>query len=242
MSKSGKRFIAVLLILLTIFCAIFAGCSESPDKYTLEEHIERISEKVESRFINNEKSDFYGKYNVTQYKLFPLYNQNDELEYFLVEFEPYGFAFISLNTVKKFAFNQAMYRCEDRYLQDNWQRYRLCIDGQEPEPYEGIQWMAKENDENLNFRYEINEEGKFVEYNHSPYMTANALNQKMYLLIVYNGYIPAIKQGNKFINLVSMEEIEYQGYKYYKELGYDYVKDNIPNLSGNFFAGLGGEL
>jgi len=229
MSKSGKRFIAVLLILLTIFCATFAGCSESPDKYTVEEHIERISERIEERYFG-EDTKFTG------YAVYPLYNAEDKVEYFLVEFEPSGFAVVLLNNNRNI-FRRAMYKCNDRYLRDVWQRYRIYNFDQEIVSDQEEQWKPKDKDYNLNRKYEVDQDGNFIEYKRSPFFVANVLMQKMFFLDVYGGYVPAIKKNDKFINLISMEEFEYKGdMKFYKNLGASYVYDNIPLISVAFLA------
>ena len=203
MSKSTKRISLILvMIFVSLFCCVLCGCTERPEDYTLEEHIARITPRIEKRYINPETRQ--QKYNqITGYKLYPLYDYEDKLHYFLIEFEPYGFAFVSLNIVSGI-FNRQMYRCDETYLFTPWQHVQT--------------------------------------QNRSPYFVAEVFDKKMYFLDVYYGYIPAIKQNNKFINLISMDEIEYQNRKFYEELGTEYVSTNISPLSVSFFAGLGGEL
>lgn len=233
--KKHKFWSVVLSLIIICCCMLFAGCNESPSKYTLEQHTERISERIDERFIGQSSE-------LLDYSLYPLYGENDELLYFLVEFEPYGFVFISLNKVSGI-FNREMYRCDDSLLTKKWQRYRLCIGGKEPSSFEGINWLPKENDTFVNRRYEPNEDGSCKEYSHSPYSIAKVAESKKYFLNVYYGYVPAIKQGDNYINLISMEEFEYRGdVQFYKNKGREYIMDNIPLLEVSFFAGLGGEL
>lgn len=218
-------------------CSIVVGCKNSPDDYTLEEHIERITPRIEKRFINDETRD--DKYSfITGYQGYPLYNSEDKLEYFLIEFEPWGFAFVALNrNLGMFSRDSYMYKCSDCYVKENWQRYRFGDDSNESTLCDEIMWKSKEQDNIDIKKYEIDQNGNFIEHNTSPFMVAGVLKEKLYLLDVYAGYIPAIKKDNKFINLISLENVEYKGGReFYKGLGTDYVYDNIPLLQVSFLA------
>ncbi len=238
---TSKKAIALSLavICLGLFCFALCGCTihpiERPEDYTLEEHIARITPRIEKRYINPEtRKQEYS--HITGYKLYPLYDNEDKLQYFLIEFEPYGFASVSMRKTTPFI---GMYFREEGYMQDSWQRYRVCIDGVEPDPYEGRQWQPMERSYNENFRFEVNDNGEFVKYNHSPYAIAGVLDQKLYMLDLHLHGVPAIKQNGKFINLVSMDEFVCEGnLQYYKqkyeEFGDKYV-ENIPGIFWGFF-------
>lgn len=232
-----KKAIALSLavICLGLFCFSLCGCFlfvESPDDYTLEEHLARIAPRIEKRYINPETRR--QEYNhITDYKLYPLYDNEDKLHYFLIEFEPYGFAFVGLRETR--GYYKAMYKRDDAYIWHGWYRYRVCIDGVEPEPYEGRQWLPMERSYNDDFRFEVNEHGEFVEYKHSPYTVAGVLDRKLYMLDIYNYGVPAIKQGDKYFNLVSMDEFVCEGdWQYYKKLYNGIAEKAIPALSFGF--------
>lgn len=229
MKKAKKIIAAIALVMSVIMCVgILCGCVEDPKRYTLEQHMERISERVEKRYFKEDTT-------FTGYKLYPLYNANEELSYFLVEFEPYGFVFVRLNFQANI-FYPAMYKRYDSYLNESWRRYRVCVDGNEPEQYEGKAWLKDNDSQFENERYETDGEGNFIEYNHSPYAIANVLDQKLYLLDVYKGYVPAVKYNGKFINLVSIENFEFvNDVAYYKELSYKNKLENIPIIWVTFY-------
>ncbi len=233
-----KIFAVCLAILIVVSCGMFCGCTESPDKYTLEQHMERISERVEKRYINDDTRNQTYSF-ITDYKLYPLYDENDKLAYFLIEFEPYGFAFVAMSETTRYF---GMYFRTDKFVTSTWFRYRLCIDGIEPEPYQGKQWVAMERNDSViynneeNFRYETDENDVLKIYNQSPYNIASVLDRKLYLLELYGGgYVPAIKQNGNYINLISMQEFDYIGdSQYYKQLGEVYIAKNIPYLPFGF--------
>ena len=72
-----KIFAVCLAILIVVSCGMFCGCTESPDKYTLEQHMERISERVEKRYINDDTRNQTYSF-ITDYNLYPLYDENDK--------------------------------------------------------------------------------------------------------------------------------------------------------------------
>ena len=244
---TSKKVIALSLAVLCLglFCFALCGCTihpiERPEDYTLEEHIARITPRIEKRYVNPEtRKQEYD--HITGYKLYPLYDNEDKLQYFLIEFEPYGFASVSMRKTTPFI---GMYFREDQYINHTWFRYRLCIDGVEPESYEGKQWVEVERNDGLsyyneeNFRYETDDNGEVIRYNHSPYAIAGVLDQKLYMLDLYLHGVPAIKQDGKFINLVAMDEFVCEGnLQYYKQkyedFGDEYVK-NISYISWGFF-------
>lgn len=227
------KVISVILI-VTMLCGIgcFAvGCRNNPDDYTLEEHIERISTLIEDEFINEDsRQDKYSF--ITDYKLYPLYNNRDELRYFLVEFAPYGFAFILLSVADGTKYG-SMYHYNAVYVNNSWRRYRLCINGKEPDAFNGTLWNNN-NKYYDNRRFEVDNDGEYIEYNHSPYAVAKVLNAKLYFLDVNDGFVPAIKENEKYINLVSMEEFECQEEKLYNKEVDAYFENSIPSLSVGF--------
>ena len=97
--------------------------------------------------------------------------------------------------------------------------------------YNGVVWAKDEKSSFPDAFYECDEEGEFVYYNESPFKLAGVLDQRMYFLEVYHGYIPAVKAENgKYINLISFEEFEYGSE--YEEIEYEYA---FPKLEFGFF-------
>ena len=180
-----KKVLAVILI--AIVCSmIFVGCVPPADKYTEEEHIARVSKRVEKRYMQD-GSEY------TSYTVFPLYNADDELEFLLVEFEPYGFVYILIyNKSMVVTLVSGMY-LRDYHEGQSWQRYTIK-DGESV--------------------YETGENGEPIEYNDNHYKVAGVANERRYLLHIRvdeinSKYVPAIKHGDKYLNLVSMEEFDF---------------------------------
>lgn len=57
--------------------------------------------------------------------------------------------------------------------------------------------------------YETDENGEYIYYTDSHFKVANMENEKKYLLRDKVAYIAAVKRGDKYLNLVSMEEFEF---------------------------------
>ena len=194
------------VILIAVICSmVFVGCTPPADKYTEEEHIQRVSKRVEKRYMQ-EGSEFTG------YEVFPLYDANDELKYILVELEPYGFVYIRINknSVKSVLSNGMYWR---HHLEGyEWQRYTI-VDGERV--------------------YETDENGEEIKYKDSHFKVAGVENEKRYLLLatIYDDYggndtrhVPAVKRGDKFLNLVSMEEFDIESLEHATK---DQVVSNI---------------
>lgn len=62
--------------------------------------------------------------------------------------------------------------------------------------------------------YEVDENGEKIVYNVSPFKAANVLNEKKYILKTKieggSSTLIAVKRGNKYLNLISMQEFEYK--------------------------------
>lgn len=80
-----------------------------------------------------------------------------------------------------------------------------------------INWQKTKNEDLLsdypNRLWEIDQNGEPIIYKNSQFKIANITNEKRYFLWVEqkNGslYIPAVKRGDKYLNLVSMDEFVY---------------------------------
>lgn len=219
MRTKGTKCISVLIVMLLLSMLLISlyGCTKYPEDYTLEEHIDNITKKVQKRFMD-------GSSEYDSFAVYPLYDENNKLTHFLVEFEPFGFLFIELG-IQRFRSNfltvPGMYMYCKKYCNITWHRYRLCVNGIEPQPYDNHEWIVSEglamSIECLNARFEADENGYILEYKKSPYYISNSLNKQLYFLQLPLGGIPAIKRGDMFVNLISMENIEYLGKDGYAE-------------------------
>ena len=170
------------------------GCAKKPSKYTEAEHIQRITERIEKRFMTSE-SEYTG------FSVYPLYNEKDELKYFLVEFEPVGFVYVMLRDERSALFScfggrTSMYGLSDIGGDSSpWQRYTIDETNNQPAPDKDI-------------CYEVDENGDFIYYMRSPYATAGIKEEQRYLLNLRFGgssfFITAVKRNGNYINLISM--------------------------------------
>lgn len=192
----NRKFI--LLVLILTFTGLLSGCIRRASAYSEDEHIQRVSKLIEERY-------FTAGGEHTDYEVFPVYNQFDELKYFIVDFEPTGFVYIKIQERDKSLFwGPKMYiRMVSAFdsVNQTWQRYTIK---------EGSGDKVKGDDK----IWETDEEGNLIFYSVSHYKAANIKDEKRYLLRINQGgsigYIPAIKRGELYLNLVSMEEFKYE--------------------------------
>ncbi len=189
--RKTVKTILIITIALMLFSSLFmfAGCTHKAKYYTVEEHTQRVRERMEKRMEDPYYESFTG------FEVYPLYNVNDELNYFLIELEPYGFFFVLIRDEHWQLFSwSSMYLIDKCYEHKTWSPYTVDETNSQPEPDTGKIWMVDENNEKIC-------------YNRSPYYVTNNMNEKKYLLYIGNGwYIFAVKSGEKFINLVSLTE------------------------------------
>ena len=96
MLKFFKRhkILAILLIIVLLWGIVFMCEYRRSSWYSEEQHIKRVSKRIDNHF----KDWKYGNgERYESYKVYPLYEKDDTLQYFLVEFEPFGFSVIRLN-------------------------------------------------------------------------------------------------------------------------------------------------
>jgi hypothetical protein len=211
----------------------FAGCNAKAEWYTIEEHIERISKRVEKRYFGEDS-----KYEFTDYEVFPLYNEKDEFaNYCVVEFEPYGYIYVEV-TDKTIGHGMYLRRDDNNGLDWEWQRYRINENGETPEPYNGNQWSQKKDKDGKVIEetlfYEVDESIEFIYRKNSHFKEANIVREKRYLLRMPDWSsvgIPAVRRGDKFLNLISMEEFRYEELGNYEETPCDRFTTSLGSFS-----------
>ena len=203
-----------IFIFLAVFLLIFSfgGCSRKASCYTEEEHIQRITERIEKKMKEGESQFIKG---CDGYKVYPLYNEAEQMLYALVEVEPYGFLCVFIDDEKLISCfaEDSMYtydsnvvsddgdKCFSPYIGDDgsvwWEPCTKSEQEMMPEPDDEFQWVYDEN-------------GERIYYNHSPYFVTENINAKKYLFRVEetSDYIFAVKKGDKFLNLISNEEFD----------------------------------
>ena len=193
-TKSKKKTI-ILCVVLAVVIALLAVLGVRIIKgsswaYTEEQHLQRISKLVEKRYMG-EKSEY------TSYEVFPLYDQNEKMKYCIVEFEPYGFVWVKINDND---FNYGMY--SRREMDKNgWSRYEYIDTTQTSSSEDNIKWETDEGKER-------------IYYKESPYKVAGISDERRYVVTIiqaihYPSTVPAVKRGDKYLNLMDMKEFEY---------------------------------
>ena len=131
--------------------------------------------------------------------MYPVYDENEEVYCYLVEFEPEGFMYVHANEKVYFT---AILGTGGPYTRNTdpmngWTEYRL---------------EKNENGE-MERVYETDENGEAVRYLVSPFKMAKIKNERLYLLsanLEEDGCrFPAVKRGDKYVNVISMEEMDY---------------------------------
>ena len=182
----------VICVVVIVCCAVllYLWWPKKASWYTEDQHIQRVSNLIDKKYLNQEYySSYYDeKYTITGYEIYPLYNLKDELEYCLVECQPYGYIYVHIEDehIKLYGTMWHMYTHSaiDRFWKTNFIDY--CDDN----------IVCKQLEDGM------------IAYYQSPYNVNNVLNEKKYLITYCldannssKEYIPAIKQDGGFINL-----------------------------------------
>ena len=185
-------FVSMALVIVTLITTIGVyGYVNTASNYTVKEHTERISKLAKKRYIDS------GKF--TGYKVYPLYNEKEEQEFFMVELEPHGFVYIKVYNSHYGCFTgTSMYMKdrEDSEIGNPWMRYN---------------YGESHND----FIWETDINGNDIKYVDSHFKVGGVTNEKKYLLKMYydekhyRGLVPAVKRGGNYLNLISMKEFNY---------------------------------
>ena len=203
-----KRFLTVIMAIGMASAVLLCGSGCTAESYTEAQHIKRVTKLAEKRYLTEDSP-------YTSLQVFPLYTENDELGYFVIEFEPYGYVYVKIQQGTR-CYIVGMYTLSSSYVDELWRRYEVEIgmdapmtddDGNYLGTYRNRKWVA-------------DEKGNYVNYRVSHFKAANIQNEKRYFLEIeqkannssdYNrGYIPAIKRGARYLNLISMEEMKYE--------------------------------
>lgn len=183
-----SKFSFLLLSIFLCFCLI--GCEFTID-ITLEEHYNYIKKIIEEDYT--EDIAMYG-----QYEIYTVYDEQDDYAYFLIEFELDRAIFIKIDKS-----NNKYYTHSHQF---SWKKCKSVFVPRD----DGYMSASFKLD-----YYDKDKEGNINKYHNSPYNYYNVLEEKLYLLFIYRdgksegAYVPAIKKGNNFLNLISMEEFEY---------------------------------
>ena len=203
-----KRTISIILVLFSVMI-VFSACSGKVSNYTIDEHIFRITKRIK---LSDSKWRFPDGETYESFEVYPIYNQNEELKFFMVEFEPYSFRFIHVRNEPPFLIsfiypNKSMYVVsQDIYNRDDpWVRYIANENGSDLSQIVPFLPSGKRGE------LILDKNGEIVTYDNSPFYVSKNMEEKKYLLKTDCSYeyICAIKKDGKFLNLISGETIDY---------------------------------
>ena len=207
-----KTILSLICILSMLGCCLLGGGAKVSD-FTIEEHVGRITERI----ANSDRNWGFPQGGTYQsFAVYPLYDQNEEVNFYLVEFEPYGFVFVRVKDESNKiggCMKTGMYMLSDRFGIDYpWIPYRIdnkgsCIVDHPSlsEEYDLVRFFDVDQKGDLI----LDENGELITYKKSPYFVTGNINEKKYLLRTTKDlkpstyYICAVKKDGKFINLMS---------------------------------------
>ncbi len=225
------KILACLLAFVVLAGAALALCVGMGSRfYTEEQHLYRIKKRAERRFLK-EGSGYTGL------EVYPLYNENDEFGYALLEFEPQGHLYVSVG-----------------WLESPWtDMYTLS----ELDPM--VMWRPYVNEEGavsvvpdfagdgitrtFEGRRYFKDGDEYLGYYASPYKVANIQNERRYFITLIDdssgyrstgGTIPAVKRGDNYIDLISGREIPCS-----TDFGDETLQPLFETIPIWFFVGMG---
>lgn len=199
MRRTVIVFVCSVWIVALIIVGLYTGLPSN--FFSDEQHMQRITKRAEERFLG-EDSEYTGL------EVYPIYNEYDKLKYALIEFEPQGFVYVSIG-------DQA-YPWKGMYTLSNtgsWMPYRVKEGVNEKVVDENGDIIAQ----SFNWEFIRDENGQVIFYNDSHFKAAGIENERRYFLstecAVYIGFnhglIPAVKRGEKYLDLVDGALIDY---------------------------------
>ncbi len=201
MTKKKAAILAIVLSLVVVVVAALAVfvCSRYSWFYSEEQHLERITERAEERFLG-EGSEY------TDLEVYPVYNEHEELEYALIELAPQGYMYVHIADVD--------YPWKDIYTMSSDEHYEAYYD--KPIRWSPFRMVEEIGDDGLPIEgsYKrslfVDENGEPIVYHESPFKVAGIENERRYLLSTTRGVIPAVKRGDDvYLDLIDGALIEY---------------------------------
>lgn len=200
---SKKRIVLLSISVILVFVLVMLILSSYSWFYTEEQHIHRIRERAERRFLG-EDSEYMSL------EVYPIYNEYDEMRFALIEFEPQGFIIVH---IKDQAYPwKGIYTLSSRES-ERWMPYRVK-EGYIDNIYDADGQLI---DQNTDREFIRDENGQVIIYHESYFKVAGIENERRYFLSTTlivsssrrDGRIPAVKRGEQYLDLVDGEMIDY---------------------------------
>ncbi len=206
-----KRGIVCIVLILFALAAGMSGCGDTASAYTEEEHLERIEKRARKRFLGKDSE-------YTDLEVFPIYDENEEFKYALIELQPKGFMYVYINHNSQFeifggAGMYLMYNYEVR----GWVPYRVKEGAR-------AEWEDENGNHSMNdAELFYDENGDYIHYDVSHFAAAGIKDEKRYFLATPSSgdsnsspyLIPAVKRGDQYLDLVDGALIDYEPGVYY---------------------------
>ena len=176
-----KRIIGLLCLIFIVISS--SGCKKAK-YYTDEEHTNNVRKIIEEKYLKDGET----------YELRPLYNNDDKLQYFVVDFSNNDFIYVKIME------------------QENFLQHKLYIQSAGECP-----WSRVVDVVNGHMIFEKDSEGHYV-YNYKNHFKAANIpsDTRGYLIktAVSTALVPSIKVGDNYLDLITMQE--YDGVSTYK--------------------------
>lgn len=185
-------------VILLIAGLTILGFSCTAGFYSEKQHISRMRKRAEERYLGAD-SEYTGL------EVYPLYNENDELKYMLIELQPQGYVYVYINKLEIPGI-LGMYTIYTDTADQFWYPYvseegaASVVEDRWGNP---VTWEGR--------RVFLDEEGEPVKYYVSHFKAADIQNERRYLIEFPSdrsrGMMPAVKKGDNYLNLISGREV-----------------------------------
>ncbi len=188
---------AVCAIVFLIVYLVYESKLEKATDYTVAQHTARVTELAKKRYLK-EGSEY------TDLQVFPLYNAENKLVCFLIEFQPRGFVYVKVRS-KAFEYDYVGLYVRDFHEGDVW--VRMTVEMGTTSTYINNNG-GKVTCPNTRLT-ELDKDGNPILHYDSHFKAYNIQNEQYYFLEYKYSYIPAVKRDNKFFNLISLEYMDF---------------------------------
>lgn len=206
-SKEKSRRTAVLCCVLAAILLVVMALSVwvwscTAGFYSERQHLSRIEGLAKKRYLS-EGSEYTGL------EVYPLYDENEEFHYALIELKPQGFVYVK---IQEWALPQSsMYLKSGDPNMNAWRPYAFekdvvsVIPGEDgtEETWEGRRYFRDEN-------------GEYITYTASHFAVAGIEGERRYFIPLVDdsgerrksvGVFLAVKRGENYLNLISGREV-----------------------------------
>lgn len=205
MNRRTKKIACVIAIVIFIAAGLCVLClSRTSGFYTEKQHIARVRKRAKKHFLG-EGSEYTGL------EVYPLYTENEELKYMLIELQPQGYMYVIIRDIDlSWIGGCSMYTMQG-HKPHSWMPYRVKEGARERvEDDDGYFGIAED------MEFFRDENGEPFRYFESHFKVAGVENERRYFLATpvraessSTAMIPAVKRGEQYLDLVNGELIDY---------------------------------